>query len=368
MGLFIAGHLTREFEEHILEALVDRPQNRGELSVAGEELVDGRALGARAVDEEGTILAVQAGGPPRTAQRSLRGIGVGRPDFEPALATDEVARQAMRDHAAALEDGDGIADQLDFREQMAAEEDGPALGREFRDEFAHLARALRVEAVGRFVEDDQFGIVEERRRYAQPLLHAQRVRLEAPASGFEEVYPLQHRFHGPAVAARGVELEQLEVIAAGQVENEGWRFDDRAHPPQQFHAKVGNRLAKEVYAAGVGFGEAEEHAHGGRFAGAIGPENAVDVATFDHEINIAHGNGRAVTLLKTLGINDVLWHQWAGRTPVGEEGDPVRAGRLSRELFNTTARPVKWLSAPARKGRRQACLFGAGSGTMPRAG
>ena len=42
-------------------------------------------------------------------------------------------------------------------------------------ERSHLAHALRIEPVGRFVEDQQLGIAEQRGGDAEPLLHAQRV-------------------------------------------------------------------------------------------------------------------------------------------------------------------------------------------------
>ena len=92
-----------------------------------------------------------------------------------------------------LEDGDGVADLLDFVEQVAAEDDGTAFRGEFGDEGADFAGALRVEAVGRLIEDDEFGVVEDSGGDAEPLLHAERVVLEAAVGGFDEVDAFQRR-------------------------------------------------------------------------------------------------------------------------------------------------------------------------------
>ena len=49
------------------------------------------------------------------------------------------------------------------------------------DGLADLADAGRVEAVGRLVEDQQLGVLEQGGRDRQPLLHAERVGLVAVA-------------------------------------------------------------------------------------------------------------------------------------------------------------------------------------------
>ncbi len=77
--------------------------------------------------------------------------------------------------AAVADDRDRVADLLDLGQDVRAQQHGdPGLG-EPRISVADVADAGRVEPVGRLVEDQQVGLLEQRRRDREPLLHAQRV-------------------------------------------------------------------------------------------------------------------------------------------------------------------------------------------------
>ncbi len=69
------------------------------------------------------------------------------------------------------EDRDAIAHHLELAEQVAVEEDGPSLAPQLDEDVADLASSHRVDAVGRFVEDDQLRIVHQRLGESDPLLH-----------------------------------------------------------------------------------------------------------------------------------------------------------------------------------------------------
>ena len=60
-------------------------------------------------------------------------------------------------------------------EQVARQQHGAAAVGEAAQQPAHPVDALRVEAVGRLVEDEHLGLAEQRRRQAEPLAHAERV-------------------------------------------------------------------------------------------------------------------------------------------------------------------------------------------------
>ena len=64
-----------------------------------------------------------------------------------------------------------IAGLAHFRKDVARDEHGLALAAQTAKKLADLLDAGRVETVGRFVEDQEFWILEQSCRYPQPLLH-----------------------------------------------------------------------------------------------------------------------------------------------------------------------------------------------------
>ena len=63
---------------------------------------------------------------------------------------------------------------------------------EIADQLEHLVAALRVHAVGRLVEEQQVGIVDERLRQLDALLHAGRVGLDVAVARLAEADVVQH--------------------------------------------------------------------------------------------------------------------------------------------------------------------------------
>ena len=57
--------------------------------------------------------------------------------------------------------------------------------------LAHEAAPERVEAGGRLVEEDELGVIEQRLRQADPLLHALAVLAQAPVRGLRELEPAE---------------------------------------------------------------------------------------------------------------------------------------------------------------------------------
>ena len=82
---------------------------------------------------------------------------------------------------------------------------------------AHLVDALRVEAVGRLVEDQQVRVAEQRGGDAEALLHAERVGAVAVVAALAEPDDVEQRRDRPrVVAADGGEHPQvLPPLSAG---------------------------------------------------------------------------------------------------------------------------------------------------------
>ena len=99
-----------------------------------------------------------------------------------------------------------------------------------------LVDALGVEAVRRFVEDEQARVPEECGRQAEPLAHAHRIGPHRPPADVGQPDPLQHVVDAPALRVRAdtvlaCGIEEREVPPAGQVRVEARALDERARRP-----------------------------------------------------------------------------------------------------------------------------------------
>ena len=101
--------------------------------------------------------------------------------------------RALCHELALADDRDAVTDLLDLVEQVAGEHDGPVAAAQAADQRAHLDNALRVEAVGRLVEDHDLGILDQRRRDGEALLHAHRVGAEPVLRPVSQVDLLERR-------------------------------------------------------------------------------------------------------------------------------------------------------------------------------
>ena len=128
------------------------------------------------------------------------------------------------------------ADLLDLGEQVRGDQDGDAVGGDLPDQATDLAGALRVEAVGGLVQDDQLPRPEQAGRDGQPLLHAQRVGPVALLGRGEQADPVQRRVdpgrRGARVGGPVGGVHPGQVGPAGQLRVEGGPLDQRADPRQ----------------------------------------------------------------------------------------------------------------------------------------
>ena len=98
----------------------------------------------------------------------------------------QLVERRLGDEPAAVDDQHAVDGLRDLGQHVARHEHRPAARRERAQEVAQPAHALRVEPVGRLVEDEQLRLAEQRRREAEPLPHAERVALDpAPRRALE---------------------------------------------------------------------------------------------------------------------------------------------------------------------------------------
>ena len=80
----------------------------------------------------------------------------------------ELGRRALGDDLAVVDDGDPVAERVGLVEVVGGEEDGHALVAQPAHLVPHVGAALRVEAGGRLVEEDDLRLVDDAERDVDP--------------------------------------------------------------------------------------------------------------------------------------------------------------------------------------------------------
>ena len=136
------------------------------------------------------------------------------------------------------------------------------------------------------------GPVDERRRQVEPALHAARVALDAPVGGVDEVDQLEQLLR-PARRPRAVECRTAGP-AGSSSSRPVWRGSRPAScraTPMPRRAASGSAVTStpaDPRRARRDGHQRGQHAHGGRLAGAVGPEEAEDLALGHLQVDAAH--------------------------------------------------------------------------------
>lgn len=176
---------------------------------------------------------------------------------------------------------------------MGGEKDRGPVGRQLPYQRPDLTHALRVEAIGRLVEHQQFPRLQQRGRESQPLFHAQGVRLGLLARGRGQPDPVQRGGDAAAPGARigagvgGVVAQQ--IVPAIQEPVQRGPFDQRAHLRQYGPNGARHGFAEDRGAARGRLDEPHQHPDGGGLAGAVGPQEPEDAAVGHAQIESVDG-------------------------------------------------------------------------------
>ena len=112
--------------------------------------------------------------------------GIGAAQDERLPGAGQRLGRAEVDEAAVVDHDQPVADLLQLAQQVRGHEDRPSALGDFTDQAADVLHADWIESVGRFVEDDQLGVSEQRGGDAETLLHAHRVGTDAVAAAAGE--------------------------------------------------------------------------------------------------------------------------------------------------------------------------------------
>jgi hypothetical protein len=172
-----------------------------------------------------------------------------------------------------------VREQLDLVQQVRAQQDGPAVSGEVREQAAQPADAGRVEAVGRLVEDEDLRTADQGVREAEPLAHAERVVADpSVALGVRQADALEHLVDRAAGQAHQHRV-QPERGATGASRVLGRGVEEHADLTARV---VQPRVRPSEDRAGPGgrCGQPGQHPQRARLARTVGPEEAGDGAGF----------------------------------------------------------------------------------------
>jgi hypothetical protein len=126
------------------------------------------------------------------------------------------------------EDRNAVAHLFHLGEDVTRDEYGPAFAAESPDQLAHFLDAGWVEAVGRLVQDQQFGVLEQRRADPEPLLHPQRVGLDPVPAPIRQSNDAQNLLDGASPDPIGGS-EELEILSTRVAREHCRGLDDGAY-------------------------------------------------------------------------------------------------------------------------------------------
>ena len=311
-----------------------QPQPRG--AGRGEKGVDrlvglGRREGGRAV---GRVEADPESAPP--LDRLDRRAGKAERHRHPTIEGDQPACLLPRqigdgagDHEFPLaQDRHPIAELLDFAEEMAVDEHRHAAAAFLEKKIADLLPPHRINAVGRLVQEQDTGTVEEGLREPQPLFHPLGVAADPqllPAGEAEEIEELGG---APTALAAGDPLEgavEVEEARARVIVGEAVVFGQIADLATG--GEGADRLAEEGSLSGRRGNEAEEDLDERRFPRAVLAEEAEQRGRFDVEADPPEGPVGAVVFFEVFDGNDHSDRSYQTATV----GDVTGRGRQPRD-------------------------------------
>ena len=190
----------------------------------------------------------------------------------------QLVDRPLRRDLPLVHDDDVVAGELDVGQEVRREDQADALVvAEVAHELEHLVAPLRVHAVGRLVEEQQIGIVDERLRQLDALLHAGRVGLDvavarlAEADVVEDLVRALHRVDRRQPGELAAVGDKRHGVHAGDVRvalrHVADARADRQRRLRHVHVEHGHPPL-------VRLDEAEQRLEHRALAGAVGPEQA----------------------------------------------------------------------------------------------
>src|SRR5712691_2373102 len=219
---------------------------------------------------------------------------------------------------------------------MIGDQDADATILEVRYEVADVADRNRIDPGERLIEQDEVRLGRQRPGdlATPPLAARQRHRRSAPQMADRELGQerVEHRLPGFGFGLGDLE-NGADVLLDGEA-TEDRRFlrqiaDAEARPA--IHRQIGDVLAVELDRPGVGGNEADDDVEAGGLAGAVGAEQADDLAALHRHTDVAQHRAALKALAETVADEPAIVGDKA-RSLAGPLARPSRPGIARRWL------------------------------------
>lgn len=194
---------------------------------------------------------------------------------------------AAVDEFAFFDDGDAVAEVLEFAEDVGGDEDGFAHALEFLEDGHHFDAGSGVEAAGGFVEEEELGVVDEDAGESESLLHAAAEGADEGALFVRQSDEFEHVFDGVFALFGGdfvAGAEEVEVFGDFHVFVNAKEVGHVADEVTDGVGVASDVVAEDFGAAFTGGEEGGKDAERGGFAGAVGSDEAEEVASVDLQV------------------------------------------------------------------------------------
>ena len=213
-----------------------------------------------------------------------------------------------RDDPAAPDDTDSIAEPVRLLHVVGGEEDGCPVRIQRPQHGEDHLRALHIQAARRFVEEEEFGLVEERHGEDEPLFHALRVALHLLASPHGEAEGFEKVVRAPFCPGTIEPVEvphQHEVLPCGQVDVGVRGFGHDAEPlfyPDRFLQDI---IPEYPGAPAAPRDDAGEYPRGSGLPRPVRAEKTEDLSFADLKRDVVHGGDGAENLRQVFNLDQV---------------------------------------------------------------
>ncbi|GHJ24602.1 hypothetical protein TPA0909_62160 [Streptomyces albus] len=234
---------------------------------------------------------------------ALFGLAVGCADAGEAygVAFDELPDGHVGHQLSAPDDDEVVGRLCHLAHQVAGDEDSAPFTRQTPHQVADPQDALGVEPVDGLVEEQHLRVAEQRRRDAEPLAHAEGEALGALLGDVLESDDAEHFVH-PAGRDAG-QLGQGEQMVAGAAPAvHGLGVEQGADLPGGV-GQAPEGVPADGDPPGGGGVEPQDHAHGGGFPRAVGPQESGHGPWPDLEGQVVDGRLGAVALRQAVRLD-----------------------------------------------------------------
>src|SRR6185437_635242 len=184
---------------------------------------------------------------------------------------------------------------------MSGDEDSATGGGQVCKKLAYLTHSFRIQAIGRFVEHEEFRIPEHCSRQGQPLAHAQGVSPCFATPGLDHSNFCQSRPDQLFIETL-YGRSNLQILPAGQIRVDVRLLERSTQPPS------GERLAAAPAEQENGStcrpDDTEDHSDDRRFTAAVGAKKAEDLPLLNRKAQLLYGHLLPIALGEPAGLQD----------------------------------------------------------------